>query len=134
LKEVGHPDFRSVALGRWRTWGSSFEPPDVGGWSLGQAWFSTAAMLARMNFASNLIGRQRDDIRRVASGNGPTPEALLSFFLDRLTPAQLEPGAYDALLGYLRGDTPWTGNDAQLRIKAAGLLHLIVGSSEYQLV
>ena len=28
----------------------------------------------------------------------------------------------------------WTGNAAQLRIKAPGLIHLIVGSSEYQLV
>jgi uncharacterized protein (DUF1800 family) len=136
FKEVGSTGFPlSGALGPLANMGQQlFEPPDVGGWSLGPSWFSTAAMLARMNFASNLIGRQRDDIRRAASGNGPTPEALLSFYLDRLTPAPFEPGSYDALLGYLRGDTAWTGSDAQLRIKAPGLLHLIVGASEYQLV
>ena len=91
-------------------------------------------MLARMNFASSLVGSQRTDIGRAASGNGPTPEALLSFYLDRLTPAPYEPAAYEDLLAYLRGGAPWTGTEAQLRVKAPGLLHLIVGSSEYQLV
>jgi uncharacterized protein (DUF1800 family) len=136
LKEVGSNGFPlSAALGPLANMGQQlFEPPDVGGWSLGPAWFSTAAMLARMNFASNLVGRQRDDIRRMASGHGSTPEALLSFFLDRLTPAPFERGSYEALLGYLRGDTPWTGADAQLRVKAPGLIHLIVGSAEYQIV
>jgi hypothetical protein len=28
----------------------------------------------------------------------------------------------------------WTGSATQLRTKAPGLIHLIVGSSEYQLV
>lgn len=136
LKEVGSAGFPlSSALSPLANMGQQlFEPPDVGGWSLGTSWFSTAAMLARMNFASSLIGRQRADIARAASGNGPTPEALLSFYLDRLTPAPLEPGAYEALLAYLRGGGDWAGSDAQLRIKAPGLLHLIVGSSEYQLV
>jgi uncharacterized protein (DUF1800 family) len=136
LKEVGSTGFPlASALSPLANMGQQlFEPPDVGGWSLGHSWFSTAAMLARMNFASALIGRQRADIARSASGNGPTPEALLSFYLDRLTPAPLEAVAYDALITYLRGGGDWTGSDAQLRVKAPGLLHLIVGSSEYQLV
>ena len=75
----------------------------------------------------------KNDNKR-ASGNGPTPEALLSFYLNRLTPAPFEPGAYEALLAYLRGGGAWTGTDAQLRVKASGLLHLVVASSEYQLV
>ena len=111
-----------------------FEPPDVGGWTLGASWFSTSAMLARMNFASSLIGRNRAGIAAAAAGKGPTPEALLSFYLDRVTPAPFESTAYEALLAYLRGSSQWTGSDAQLRVKAPGLLHLIVGSSEYQLV
>src|SRR3954451_15414881 len=36
-----------------------FEPPDVSGWDTGQSWFSTGAMLARMNFASSLAGNQK---------------------------------------------------------------------------
>ena len=35
-----------------------FEPPDVSGWRLGEAWFSTSAMLARLNFASQLAGNR----------------------------------------------------------------------------
>ena len=136
LKEVGHSGYPlSSALSPLANMGQQlFEPPDVGGWTLGPSWFSTAAMLARMNFASSLVGRQRTDIGRAAVGNGATPEALLSFYLDRLTPAPYEAPAYDALLAYLRGGPAWTGTEAQLRVKASGLLHLIVGSSEYQLV
>lgn len=36
-----------------------FEPPDVAGWSTGEAWFSTGAMLSRMNFAASLALDQR---------------------------------------------------------------------------
>ncbi len=136
LKEVGDAGYPMMsALGPLANMGQQlFEPPDVGGWSLSGSWFSTASMLARMNFASNLIGRQRTEIALAASGNGPTPQALLSFYLDRLTPAPFDPAAYEALLQYLRTGAVWTGSDAQLRIKAPGLLHVIVGSSEYQLV
>jgi len=34
---------------------------------------------------------------------------------------------------YLRATGGWTGSDAQLQAKAPGLVHLIVGSPEYQL-
>jgi hypothetical protein len=87
-----------------------------------------------MNFASSLVSAQRTDIGNAANGNGPTPEALLSFYLDRLTPSPYEPPAYAALLEYLQSGGAWTGSPAQLRVKAPGLIHLIVGSSEYQLV
>jgi uncharacterized protein (DUF1800 family) len=136
LKEVGHAGFSlASALNPLSNMGQQlFEPPDVNGWDLGQSWFSTGAMLARMNFAAVLTSNQRFNIGREARGNGPTPEALLSFYLDRLTPAEYGRAAYDDLLEYLRTGAGWTGNDAQLAIKAPGLLHLIVGSSEYQIV
>ena len=136
MKEIGSEGFpMSSALTPLVNMGQQlFEPPDVGGWTLGSSWFSTSAMLARMNFASSLIGRNRTGIAAAAAGKGPTPEALLSFYLDRVTPAPFESTAYEALLAYLRGSSQWTGSDAQLRVKAPGLLHLIVGSSEYQLV
>jgi len=38
------------------------------------------------------------------------------------------------LKAYMLAGGPWTGTDAQLQTKAAGLIKLIVGSSEYQLV
>jgi uncharacterized protein (DUF1800 family) len=136
LKEIGYAGFTlNRALGALSNMGQQlFEPPDVAGWERGQAWFTTAAMLARMNFAATLTSRQRNDIAADAAGNDPTPEALLSFYLDRLSPAPFEPHAYTSLLDYLRSGVSWTGSAAQLRVKAPGLMHLIVGSSEYQLV
>jgi uncharacterized protein (DUF1800 family) len=136
LKEVGPAGVPlNAALSPLANMGQQlFEPPDVAGWERGRGWFTTAAMLARMNFASTLVSRQRNDIARMASGNGATPQALMSYYLDRMTPAPFDPNVYDSLLGYLRGNGAWTGSDAQLRSKAPGLLHLIIGSSEYQLV
>src|SRR5688572_18216715 len=136
LKEVGASNFPlNAALSPLSNMGQQlFEPPDVAGWERGPAWFTTAAMLARMNFASMVTSRQRNDIAAAATGNGPTPEALLSFYLDRLSPAPFEGDAYAILLDYLRRGAVWTGSATQLRTKAPGLIHLIVGSSEYQLV
>ena len=47
-----------------------FEPPDVNGWDLGPGWFSSGAMLARMNFAAQLATNQKFDLRDVARGLG----------------------------------------------------------------
>jgi uncharacterized protein (DUF1800 family) len=136
MKEVGYAGFSvNSAIGPLINMGQQlFEPPDVAGWDLGQTWFSTGAMLARMNFAATLTLNQKNNIAAAVRGKGPTPEALLSLYLDQLTPADYDRPAYDDLLGYLRESVTWNGSDAQLALKAPGLLHLIVGSSEYQFV
>jgi uncharacterized protein (DUF1800 family) len=136
LKEVGLAGFSvSSALGLMANMGQQlFEPPNVAGWELGTNWFSTGAMLARMNFAARLTSDQRFSIAAAARGKAPTPDALLSFYLDQMTPADYDRGAYADLLAYLRSGGAWTGSDAQIGVKAPGLLHLIVGSSEYQFV
>ncbi|MCM3880254.1 MAG: DUF1800 domain-containing protein [Vicinamibacterales bacterium] len=136
LKEVGHAGFSvNTALTPLANMGQQlFEPPDVAGWDLGRNWFSTGAMLARMNFAATLTANQRFNISEGARGKGPTPEALLTMYLEQLSPATYDRAAYNDLLDYLRTGGTWTGNDAQIGIKAPGLLHLIVGSSEYQFV
>jgi uncharacterized protein (DUF1800 family) len=110
------------------------EPPDVAGWELGRGWFSTGAMLARMNFAATLAANQKFNLARAAAGYRGSPENLLAFFLDRLSPAPFEQAPYTELMGYLKSGGAWTGSDAQLNAKAAGLAKLIVGSSEYQFV
>jgi uncharacterized protein (DUF1800 family) len=111
-----------------------FEPPDVNGWEVGQGWFSTGSALARMNFASGLAFDQRNNLGRAASEARTSPEDLLSLFLDRFSPAPYDPEPYRSLLEYLQAGGAWTGSDAQLTMKAAGLTRLIVGSSEYQLM
>ncbi len=109
-----------------------YEPPDVNGWALGPEWFSTASMLSRMNFAAALMANQRFNLQQAAAPARSSPEALLEFHLKRFSPAPLAPGTATALLDYLRQGGAWTGADAQLATKAAGLGRLIVGSSEYQ--
>jgi hypothetical protein len=91
-------------------------------------------MLARMNFAAQLATNQKFNIRDTYHGLGPTPSALVSEALDRLGPADLDDDSRQALVDYLNAGGAWTGADAQLVTKAAGLVHLIVGSGEYQLV
>jgi uncharacterized protein (DUF1800 family) len=110
------------------------EPPDVSGWHLGSAWFSTGAMLARMNFASQLATNQKFALRDSYRAVGKTSDGVLSEALDRLRPANFDADSRGTLLGYLEGSGAWTGADAQLLAKVPGLVHLIVGSGEYQLV
>ncbi|MBM3820337.1 MAG: DUF1800 domain-containing protein [Acidimicrobiia bacterium] len=111
-----------------------FEPPDVAGWSLGPEWFSTGAMLARMNFASQLAANQRFNLSRDAAVARRTPEDLLGFFMNRLSPAPYDSAPYNELLSYLRTGVTWPLSDANLTAKSAGLAKLLVGSSEYQFV
>jgi uncharacterized protein (DUF1800 family) len=112
-----------------------YEPPDVSGWDQGQSWFSTSAMLARMNFASTLAANQKFKLATaVKAANGSkTPEALLAYMLDALVSAPLDSSVTGELSTYLRATGAWTGSDAQLQAKAPGLVHLIAGSPEYQL-
>lgn len=111
-----------------------FEPPDVNGWATGSGWFSTASMLARMNFAATLMGNQRFNLVAAARPFRESPERLLDGFLGRYTPAPLTADVYGGLLEYLRDGGSWTGSDAQLNAKAPGLARLIVASAQYQFV
>jgi uncharacterized protein (DUF1800 family) len=111
-----------------------FEPPDVAGWSTGEAWFSTGAMLARMNYAASLALNQKFNLGRAALVHGESPERVLEYFLDRLSPAEFDGEPFRELLDYLRAGGSWSGSEAQLNIKAPGLARLIAGSAEYQLV
>jgi len=136
LKEVGWAGFSANdALTPLVNMGQQlFEPPDVNGWDLGPGWFSSGAMLARMNFAAQLATNQRINLRDRARGHGRTPESLVSHIMDRLSPPDFASESYQALVDYVRAGGAWTGSDAQLATKASGLVHLIVGSGDYQLV
>jgi uncharacterized protein (DUF1800 family) len=111
-----------------------YEPPDVNGWALGPSWFSTAGMLARMNFASTLATNQRFELRAAAQSSKNTPESLVDFALGRLSVPPIDSAVRSALVDYVRTGGAWTGSDAQVLNKAGGLFHLIAGSGQYQLV
>ena len=112
-----------------------FEPPDVAGWDLGTWWFSTGGMLARMNFASQLVANQKFNLRDLARPYKSSPETLITgFALSRLTMPMPDPDVYNALLTYVRAGGTWTGSDTQLANKAGGTVHLLAGSADYQFV
>jgi uncharacterized protein (DUF1800 family) len=111
-----------------------FEPPDVNGWELGRGWFSTGAMLSRMNFASQIAANQRFNLASAATGAKDSPDKMVDYFLDRLSAAPFDDGPLGELRSYLSAGGAWTGSATQLQTKSAGLSRLIVGSAEYQLV
>jgi uncharacterized protein (DUF1800 family) len=136
LKEVGFRGFSVAdALTPLRNMGLQlFEPLDVNGWDLGPAWFTTGGMLARMNFASQLVTNQRVAIRDRARPFGASPETLVGFVYDTLSLPAPDREVLDALSGYVRSGSAWTGSDVQVLAKAAGLVHLAGASGPYQFV
>jgi uncharacterized protein (DUF1800 family) len=136
IKEIGWTGFSvNDALTPMANMGQQlFEPPDVAGWELGRGWFSSGAMLTRMNFAAQIATNQKFNLRDSVRSARQSPESLVSLMLDRLTAPAFSRDAYQALLDYARAGGAWTGSDAQLATKASGLAHLIAGSGDYQLV
>jgi len=110
-----------------------YDPPDVAGWDLGQSWFSTGAMLARMNFASTLAANQRFNLATAAVPYSKSPDSVLSFVLDSMKTAPLDSSVVAELSAYMR-TTAWTGSAAQLQTKMPGLVHLVGALAEYQFV
>jgi uncharacterized protein (DUF1800 family) len=136
MKEVGWTGFSvGDALTPLVNMGQQLlEPPDVNGWELGRGWFSTGGMLARMNFGAQLATNQKFNLRDAFRGQARTPEELVSVALERLTAPEYTAGSRAALTDYVAAGGPWTGSDAQLATKGSGIVHLILGSGEYQLV
>jgi len=136
LKEVGPVGFSvNDALTPLANMGQQlFEPPDVNGWELGPGWFSTGSMLARMNFASQLATNQKFNLREAARPHAATPEALVTHVLDRLTAQEYSGSSQAALMDYARTGASYPASDAQLATKVAGLVHLVVGSGDYQFI
>jgi hypothetical protein len=111
-----------------------FDPPDVAGWEAGQSWFSTGAMLSRMNYASALAANQKFALGRAAADHAGSPNELLTWVLDSLKTAPLSSDVTADLLDYLRANGPWTGSTTQVQNKVAGAVHLVAGTPEYQFV
>jgi len=113
-----------------------FNPPTVFGWDGGMEWINSTTMLARMNYANALSqtrGSAGIDTSRILSSNRLTsPEQIVSFFTQTLGPLPYSSGVQAELVGHL---TQTTGNSKADAIdtKVRGLIHLILGTAEYQL-
>jgi uncharacterized protein (DUF1800 family) len=135
MKEVGYVGFsvdtaRSALINMGQ---QLFEPPDVNGWELGQGWFSTGGMLARMNYAAQLTQNQRFALRDAALRSAGSPEALVDWAKSSLSVPDLSDVTTSALLDYARAGG-YTGSAEQLLSKAGGLVHLLASSGEFQIV
>jgi uncharacterized protein (DUF1800 family) len=135
LKETGWSGFSvGTALSPLTSMGQELlEPPDVAGWSLGQTWFSTGAMLARMNFGSALAANQKFSLATAAAPSRSSSRAVVDYVVGRLT-VDLPNDVYNDLVAYAAAGSAWTGSDAQLQAKTPGLVHLVLGSAAYQFV
>ncbi len=135
LKDVGWTGFSvDSALTPLANMGLTlYDPPDVAGWDAGQTWFSSGAMLARMNFASTLAANQRFNQATVSRQFAQTPDSFLAYYTSALAMAPAGAAVRGEWMNYLGATGAWTGSDAQRQAKAAGLVHLIGGSAEYQL-
>ncbi|HYM24338.1 MAG TPA: DUF1800 domain-containing protein [Vicinamibacterales bacterium] len=136
IKDIGWRGFSvNDALTPMANMGQTlYEPPNVAGWPAGQTWFTTGAMLSRMNLASQLATNQKFNLASAAKPYRASPESLLSYFLNQLRTAPLDGSVVAALTTYLHANGAWTGSDTQLQAKAPGVVHLIAGLPEYQLV
>ena len=136
IKEVGWPGFSvgDVLTPMLNMGQQLLEPPDVNGWELGRGWFTTGAMLARMNFASTLTTNQKVNLRDAFRGKAATPDALLETAFDRVSTAPFTGNSRAALVDYINAGGAYTGTETQLANKGAGVVHLIVGSGDYQFV
>ena len=135
IKETGWAGFSlGTSLSPLASMGQELlEPPDVAGWSLGQTWFSTGAMLARMNFGSALAANQKFNLAAAAASSRSSSRAVVDYVVGRLT-VDLPSDVFNDLVAYAASGPAWTGSDAQLQTKAPGLVHLVLGSAAYQFV
>ena len=111
-----------------------FEPPDVTGWDLGRGWFSSGGMLARMNFAAQLASNQKFNLRDLRAAVAKTPESLLSFVLDKLTPNDFATRRTTRCSTTLAQASPGTAPTTQSRRRPRASSTWWSGSGDYQLV
>jgi uncharacterized protein (DUF1800 family) len=77
-----------------------FDPPDVGGWPNNEAWISSTAMVARVNFVSAALGQ----LRQVPAGSRAA--AHLDTVLSPQTAGQLNAAADDHARWFLALASP----------------------------
>jgi uncharacterized protein (DUF1800 family) len=113
-----------------------FNPPTVFGWDGGLSWINSTTMLARMNYAGNLSQA------RGSAGVNPaailtqnrltTPEEIVAYFAQTLGALPYSDAARAELAGYIKQTTGNSAADAT-DTKVRGVLHLMLGTAEYQL-
>lgn len=139
VKTLGIPAFPQLATTLAALGQALFNPPTVKGWPEGTEWISASSLLARQNFANQLVtGRNAArkpwiaPVEELAAFGIDTDEDIVDFYLNVLVDGDVTPSMRKALLTYLAsgsrapGRRGWDG-------KVRGLIHLIMASPVYQL-
>jgi uncharacterized protein (DUF1800 family) len=119
------------------------EPPSVFGWDWETAWLSSATLLARYQFATDVIaarGRGATSFRpeKLINLNLTAPGAIVDAVTDLLgVTDQLMAADRDVLIGYLTDGNPAASvnltDDTFRNLKLNGLFGLVLQSPSYQL-
>jgi uncharacterized protein (DUF1800 family) len=124
-----------------------FNPPDVKGWDGGMDWISTTTLLARVNFANSItsakpgVGRNAQtrygdgiDVAALLGGmSATTAVELVDQLAARLGPVPLNDGTRADLAAYVGAPGSLAAlSPESLDTKVRGLIHLIMGTAEYQ--
>ena len=109
-----------------------FNPPDVAGWDGGEAWISSGALLARMNYGNTLTATYFDPTKFTQGQSFSGAGQLVDFFTTRLGPLPISAGTRDELMRYVApGGVMPTG--ANLVAKEKGLAHMIFSLPQWQM-
>ena len=111
-----------------------FEPPNVGGW---RAWLELVLDgddAGAHEFRRNAGGQPEGAPRRRARNERHDAAGACSRRCSSADTCALRPGSAAGAVVLPGRRRRWTGSEAQLNTRAAGLARLLVGSSEYQLV
>lgn len=114
---------------------SLFAPPNVKGWDGGRAWLNTATLLARGNFAAELLIRPKLSnkvglVELVARHGGPTAAEQVDFMLDVFLQGGVAPAARNQLVDYLQRGFP---RDADWEQRVRETAHAVTLLPEFQL-
>jgi hypothetical protein len=134
--ELFEPPANTLILAEWvtRLGQELFYPPNVGGWPGGRAWLTSRSLIARANFASNVVAGQRGgqaeplDALGLARRHGERRdrESVIGFFSRLLLGREPSPAWRDRLMATLDA----TAQDAD---GARSIVSRILATPEAQL-
>ena len=122
-------------------------PPNVSGWTGGEAWLNAATVLTRYRFAMEAarqtgrwyVSGERVQRRIRESGAGTRPPAIVDAYAELLLDGHLPDEARGKLIDYMRlGDdnkpTPhWKLDGPRTQKKVRGMIHLMMCTPQFQL-
>lgn len=116
-----------------------FNPPNVAGWHVGQAWVNSSNTVNRFNYANRLAGSSLmtdayiDGLIPTYVANFDDNAGIIEYFRARLIQTALLPAETAAFNTFFTGISAGPASQSQYRRKVRGALHLMMTMPRYQL-